>query len=515
MSIRRFLRWPRRLLAVAASLGAATLLVVPVSAASAHSSAASADPSVCPFFAMAAVRFHPPIQSDEKAGYPMWFINGNPAAQSQGLLVHAQFPYAAWTAWSTYDLVNVFPHAVINDENIQPDQGSTNPFLVGNQILAPVRNFTLLVLPDNFDPSRLAPSLRSIPASNTMTFPAAGAALVERVYEPLLGYDRIGNAGPTHTPTPVAQTVSLTTGRPASCEPSNLVPPRLQRVPNTPVGNDSAPDGLGGGGGFGIGPGPNAPRSLYGPKPNPSLVEFFRPGLFDAPAPDVSSVPAPDNCAGYLTAKLNPRQIALVRVPKLPTYFKRSGVTSGSTYPQTNVAYVSFNTYGAAVGRYTPGSPDTMGLGNEDIHTDTTGGATFVVWPRNLTRVQQQAVFAYAQLHGWNLIRGNSDGRVYGDTLYIRNKGADPNYLGGYTPNANRPGAPCFRGGPNNPGLPDSVPYRAIGERWAATPSEMGSATPQGVECTTAGLLGGTCLARLIVHIKQTGGSYFAPPPTP
>ena len=58
--------------------------------------------------------------------------------------------------------------------------------------------------------------------------------------------------------------------------------------------------------------------------------------------------------------------------------------------------------------------------------------------------------------------------------------------------------------------LPFGAGFGTLGAEWAANPSELGSATPQGVECTFAGYVNGTCLNRLKNYIASTGGSYYA-----
>jgi hypothetical protein len=534
-------------LCVAMSLGAASA----VAQSSNLPDPAVGSDSVCPFAVMAVNRFHPPIQSDPQAGYPLWALKQNPDAQVQfdqkALVVRAQFPYAAWMAWSTYELVNAFPYSVLNQQNIVPDPGSLNPFKEGTRVYARNRHYTLMVLPDTYesvpgDPasppvySRLPADLQQIknvlyrPANDTpihsvtgetagTDVTGAGANVTERVYAPFPGYDRVGNHGPTHTPMPKLFAVSLDNGTAANCAPNNLIPPKAQHNPAQPVDPGPPPPGLFGTDGFGPGAGPQGSHSQYGPKPNPRLVQFFRPGLFDAPAADVPSVPPPDKCAGYLTAQLNDRQIALVRLPHVPTFIDVNTLTPASVFTQKEVGYVSYNIYGSEFGNYRPGDPTTMGVNDALMLQDTTGGMTLVVWPRvgpYSGRAARRLIWSIAGNNGWAVVQGNVNGRVYGDKLFVRQKGTAPEYRGGYTPNDFRPGVPCFRdsakinAGKGLPIVPPDAPYSSVPAAYAAKPSETGSGTPQGVECTLSQYTTGVCLARLKQYIKSTGGSYFA-----
>jgi hypothetical protein len=503
---------PARSLAflVAGLLSVAVLLVN--SGGAKAQGAPATDPSACPYVIMSTVHFRPPIQSDQHAGYPMTFLSTAKTAGT-AVVIKAQFPYAAWVQWYTYNALQdgAIPTFALQRADITPDAGSTNPFVVGNPMLAQNRSYTLLVVPDGTDRSTLPANLQAIPASNVMTRVATGANwnITERIYAELPNYDRTGSFGPTNTPLPVFTLVSLQTGEPISCADANLVPAKVIHDPSKPAGKSESELGFGlGDGGFGLPAGPKAPKSLYQPKPNPRLVEFFRPGLLDAPAPDVPSIPPPDNCSGYLSARLNVNQIALVRVPKVPSYTPVTGLEPSTPYPDTDVTYVSYNSYGTSLGNYQPGSPNTMGLGNTDILTDATGGATMLVWPRAMPRRERQTVFAVARTQQWNLIRGNTTGRVYANGMIIRLKGASPTYKGGLTPNANRPGVPCYQNPEDKGGMPAGTAFRNIPVSYAAVPSMMGSATPQGVQCTSRALLSGRCLTRLKRHIRQTGGNY-------
>jgi hypothetical protein len=128
----------------------------------------------------------------------------------------------------------------------------------------------------------------------------------------------------------------------------------------------------------------------------------------------------------------------------------------------------------------------------------------------------RRTVFAYARANGWNLLQGNTAGPQYTFALLLRLNGPAPTYQGGLYPSNYRTGAPCMNG-PQSTLDPFDLTQVAPGTPWSdipdgfiATPPMLGESTPQGVQCTVAGYLGGQCLNRLMDHIDSTGGAYWA-----
>lgn len=504
-----------RLVRAGTTIAALAALALPSGASAFDAPSPTADSS-CSYLVMAVTNNIPPIQSDPRAGYPLTLLKQE-ATEDTALVITGSFPYATWMQWYTYTGIKegALPTFALNQKSIVPDEGSTNPYVPGNPIYAADRKYSILVTADGTDMDSLPENLKSIP--NRMTRVTTGDSwnTTLRVYNPLPGYDRVGAFGPTNTPLPVYTLVSLKTGEPISCKGASLVPNVVAHDPSKPVGNDESQLGFGlGNGNWGLPPAEDAPETLYPPKPNSNLVEFFRPGLLGAPAPDVATVPPPDNCSGYLTARLTQDQFALIRIPKVPTFIDSSKLTSSSTYPgDTDVAYMSYMSYGSTLGSYVPNDPNTNGLNTNLVKQDATGGATILVWPRKLSFTDRAWVFAYARSKGWNLVRGNADGNRYANTMIIRYKGASPTYGGAFTPNANRPGVPCYQNPVDQGGLPPGTDFQDVPASYAAVPSMTGSATPQGVQCVTIqSLVKGNCERSLRNHIKETGGSYVAGP---
>jgi hypothetical protein len=241
----------------------------------------------------------------------------------------------------------------------------------------------------------------------------------------------------------------------------------------------------------------------FAPTLNPDLIEFTRPPL--VPGADVSSIPPPDNCAGYLGAGTDPSRIGLIRMPHVATWFDTTHLTPTTPFVQEETTYISFSMYGAAVGIYDPTRPQSGSFANQQLLVDSTGGSTIVVWPRSLTLAEQSQVFAYAQQRNWVLMRGSQAGPLTTANLLIRLKGDSPTYQGGYTPTAYRTGVPCYFN--DHPGAAWSA---VSGSEFVASPQNIGTGAPQGVNCTVQSFLSGACLTELQAYISSTGGNYYA-----
>lgn len=448
-----------------------------------------------------------PLQPDPAAAYS--YVAPKITDQPIALEITGAFPYAAWMSWTVYTDVKggLQPFSVVQDAAITPDAGSTNPFVVGNMVLAAERQYRLLVLPQGVDAKSIASSLQGIPASNVLTRPndASYFLLANRVYNAFPGYNLGGAGGTADIPMPSVRAVDYQTGAKVDCGPINLLPsPRAPSDMPTAYTHTPAPVTLPGGNQpFGV-ESASDPKGQAAPTFNSHLIEFTRPPIL--PGADVPSVPPPDHCAGYLGAATSTTQIGLIRMPHVATWFDTSHLTNASTFQQREATFISFTQYGTALSTYQPGQPTTGSLGNQQLLVDKSGGATIVVWPRSLTRAQQHQVFSYAHSHGWALIRGDRPGKLTTANLFIRMKGASPSYQGGYTPTSERQGVPCYFN--NHP--KDTHWYSIHGQKYVAAPGNIGPGAPQGVNCSAAEFLSGDCLNRLKAHISTTGGSYTA-----
>jgi hypothetical protein len=464
---------------------------------------------------MAVTAFAPKSQADPLAGYPAYFFKQTPA--NIGHVITADFPYGAWMSWTTYDLTsNAPPFNVLGRTQIEPDPGNVNPYIPGQPTFAPNRAYTMLVVPDGTvgntlpDGSTLAPALAAIPNRITRSTEVAWT-ISERVYAAFPGYNQAGLHGPTNTQAPTVVQTNLNTGTSEACS-LNALPERLQ-TPFDQVGNTNNDlNIIMAGLSAGLLPQENGSRIYYPPKPDPRLVQFFRTSLAAAPAPDVPVWPATGPgaaCTGYLAAKLNQNQIALIRVPKPPGFFDTNNLDPDMVTPSPDVSYYSYNTYGAELGTYEGARYRTMSANSTNVRLDRTGGLTIVVWPREgpLSRAPiTAAIVALARANGWMILRGNSDGFQYADMMFVRFKGTNANYPYSFTANNATDGVPCFYDDPANA----DAPFETVPASYAAVPSMTGPATPQGVQCGLVEYVSGRCLARLKAHISSTGGSYYA-----
>lgn len=452
--------------------------------------------------------FRFPLQPDPHAAYT--YVVPRITDASVGFEITGDFPYAAWTEWMVYTGLGAGaqPFSVVKDSAITPDTGSVNPFVPGTRVLSERRAFRLLVLPKGTDQSTLGGSLRDVPASNVLTSPTDGRSFVlaNRVYNAFPGYNQGGAAGPTNTPFPTVRAVDLATGEGTDCSSLNLVPD--PKPPTEMPTEDTVPTGavtLADGSTLGVGPGGGSTGTTgaeYAPALDPALIEFTRPPLL--PGADVSTVPPADSCAGYLGAATSTTQVGLIRIPEVATWFDTTALDDSSVFVQEEATYVSLTQYGAAASTYAPGRPTTASLANEQLLLDASGGSTVVVWPRTLTADQQQQLVAHAAEQGWAVMRAGEQGEVTTANLFLRMKGTSPSYQGGFTPTADRAGVPCWFDDHTS-----STSWSDVtGDQYVASAQNIGSAAPQGVNCSLQDVLGGQCLAQLKSHISATGGSY-------
>jgi hypothetical protein len=441
-----------------------------------------------------------PLQPDAHAAYSA--IVPSVTTDPIAYVIKGPMPYASWMSWMVYDSKAV-GFSLQKGEEIVPDAGSTNPFVVGNQLMAPSRNYTVLILPKGA--TGVDPTLQAIPNMIETPDPADPASgnwslIVNRVYNAFPGYDLAGARGATNTPFPSVTAVNYKTGEPVDCAQYNLLPNNGKPPTETPAEPGNVPiPGL-----VRLKTGETIPIGFHGfqqaPQIDPDLITFTRPPLL--PGADLPSVPPPDSCAGYLGARTDPNRIGLIRVPKLPSTLVTTDVDETSTFVQKDVTFYSFDMYGALRQEYAPGFPRNASIGNQQVLNDGTGGATIVVWPRDLPLAEKDQVVALARSNSWTLMRGGADGPVTSANMLVRMKRADPNYP------SRTSNLPCFFDN-----QPPRTPWSELQNAADPTPfvasfNTLGAGAPQGVNCTVEEFLNGTCLANLKSYISSTGGSY-------
>ncbi len=424
--------------------------------------------------------FRFPLQADPRCAYSYVLIPKLPRGIPVGFLIEAEFPYAVWFSWTIYG-ENALAVSLLSDQYIVPDGDSTNPFVNGNSVFAPERRYRLLLLPADMPPGRtIAPSLADIPDKNvrTIAFDDSMTAVAYRVYQAFPGYNLGGSGGPTNTPFPSVYAINYETGERLDCTKYDAVPPTLGHLPtDTPDVYNI----------YGTTPDQSKEQNLhsladtmsllripgfaalqskagwqYAPEIDRRLVTFTRVPL--APGADVSSMPPPDSCAGYLGARVDPRRIALIRIPHVASVFETELLTENTTFPgDAQAAYISLTMYGADVGTYEPDKADSGSLANAEFQLDATGGTTIVVWPRHLPAHKRKQLFAYAERKGWALIKGGRVGPLTTANLLLRLKRANKNYYGAYTPLP--PVPPTSLGAPACPVTSTTFPRVRCGRR--------------------------------------------------
>jgi hypothetical protein len=454
-----------------------------------------------------------PLQDDPHAAYS--YVIPKVTKDPIGFVVSGPFPYAAWTSWTVYN-GNFQPYSVVEDDDIKPEQGSENPFVPGTPVLSKDRSFRLLVLPRGANGSDVDESLRGIPGANRLASPSSGRffVLANRVYNAFPEYNRGGAAGPTKTPFPKVEAVDYETGERVDCTKQNLLPsPKPPTdMPTISPGESQSPAAIELVDGTRVNLGEQAAARgvgskisgvQYAPELDPDRIEMTRLPLL--PGADVSSIPPPDNCAGYLGAATSTTKVGLIRMPHVARWFNTTNLSPKTPFRQEQTDYISFTQYGNGLGVYDPGSPNTGSLGNQELKVDPTGGSTILVWPRVLEPRERARVFAYAKHSGWAILRGGDKGPVTTANLLVRLKGASDSYSGRYSPSSDEPGVPCYFDDHPNARWSDLT-----GQKYVASAQNIGPGAPQGINCEVSDVLDGTCLRDLKAYIAQTGGSYAA-----
>jgi hypothetical protein len=499
------------------------------SGAGVASSTSAAASNVCPQVVdWSSVDFYP-IQPSFSAGYQLFAQRNDSSTAHVGYVLSGDFPYSNWMAWYVYTLKGV-PTAKLADSDIKPDSGSTNPTVNGNPVLASPRAYTIDFMPAA-TPSSVISSMRSA-GKNVMLLPpqkgaangTPSAAIVGRSYWPFSGYNRSGYQGPTNTPFPELRAYQIAsdgtlTNTPVSCAfhtGASNVPAKLAfdvataqhyisfvHAPKqvTYAAPRDLPDQL-------VFTGGEIGRQKA-PRPNPEAVSFYRNPIVAAPYADVESVPGygnpPDACGGYVMADLLNNHIALVRIPKVPTFANYANATSSTlnNSSRVNVQFYSVVLYGATKQVDKPGSPQNSQIGNTEILKDATGGATVVVYPPNISESQLNQIVALAHKNGWNILHGGTETAFAPDAMVVREKGQNKNWKYALSANPVTPGAPCPQTTNTSLDMTHDPPSAAVTQH-----NGMGLTAPQGAECTINEFLNGTCLTRLKNIISSSGGVY-------
>jgi hypothetical protein len=506
--------------------------------ASPGATSAAAGGNACPMVWDASTASFYPIQPSFSAGYTAAAMKLNDTTASWAYVVSGDFPYAYWMSWYMYSTKGV-PLYKIGDAEITPDQGSTNPYVTGNPILAPTRHYHIYFMPST-TPASVVQQMQA-EGKNVALMPAvgsdAGVTIVSRVYWPLsydgLGdYDRFGYRGPTNTPphTLTAYLTDPTTGAltdtPVSdCGSQSQLPQVAWYDPetNSPIisfedASPPADDQLTDLPHFLLQTGSvaGALGAEFPPEPVPDEVQFYRNVAANSPYADVASAPAqgdpPDACGGYVFANLPNDVVSLIRVPQIPTFPDYQGATASTLNNSADfdLKFYSIVIYGAQKQADALGSVENSQIGNRQVLVDADGGATVVLYPRSATSDQVAAIDAVAKANGWNILKSGIQTDKAPNLLVVREKGPSDTWANSLSPNSATAGAPCPQ--TTDPSLPlaQDPPSAQVTQS-----NGMGLAAPLGANCSVDDFMSGACLATLGQKITQGGGVWSSTSSTP
>lgn len=511
-------------------------------AGAAKTSGTTAVPAVsggeCPYVLDESKADFYPIQPSFSAGYLMAVQKLNSTTQDWAYVVKGDFPYSNWTAWYLYDLKGV-PQFKFSDASIEPDEGSTNPFVQGNPILAPARSYTLYFMPAT-TPASVVSDMQA-DGKNVAVMPAVGStdgvSIVSRSYwsfgnDGLGDYDRSGYGGPTNTPYPTVEAVTtdpetgeVTDTGVSDCGSQSELPQKLwydrdtgkpavtfedATPPSSKLASSDLPKFL-----VQTGSASGSLGSEFPPAPVADEVQFYRNVASEAPYADVQSAPPagdpPDACGGYVMANLPNDVVSVVRVPEVPSYPDYQGATAATTNDRDayDVQFYSVVIYGADKQLDAYGTVENSQLGNRQIVEDADGGATFVLYPNGASDAQIEKISAVAKANGWNLLKSGRQTDAAPNLLVIREKGQNPKWTNALSANEVTQGGPCPQSTDPAVKLPEDPPSAAVTQD-----NGMGLTAPAGQNCAVDAFLSGDCVEKLSSRLAQNGQVWSAGQPT-
>jgi hypothetical protein len=375
-----------------------------------------------------------PVQMDTHAAYRIFVFRSDGTV---GYRLRSEFPYAAFLSFAVYQDTLVYDARL--DYNIEQDSGSINPFIPGELVNADNRSYTVTVLPEGTVPDSSMPNAIFMPRPADISSPVL-VVLVQRIYlaEPKVK-DRFGGVE-----APTIEPFEVSTLAPASC----------------PSGDYSAVVNQ-----FGSFSG-NFSQS---PLPRNGKIEFYRPPVSMVPFADGDHATTAQDCTGYLMATVYPTELAVVRLPAIPTFFDNTHTKKKTVFEMTDVRYLSFGSYGASPLR----ASDNENVAGPDLKTLPDGSTAFVVIPGRLPRSLKAQVTGKANQLGYNVMPLADEGLKLYPFLIYRNKVAAPGFVGDIHNVA------CYQG-------PD---FSQAPSTDAASPANMQQYAPYGVECSVLDFL--------------------------
>jgi len=501
--------------------------------ASATATSAAVSGNVCPQVFDASEADFYPIQPSFSAGYTVAAQKLDSTTANWAYVISGEFPYSQWMAWYLYDSKGV-PLFKFSDSAITPEAGSTNPFVVGNKILAAPRSYKIYLMPST-TPGSVVSSMQG-EGKNVAVMPSGsttpGVSIVGRSYWSFsnynLGdYDRFGYHGPTNTPPPTltafltdTKTGELTQTPVSDCGSASQLPQKAWYNPKTnspivtfkdaPVPTEQElsdiPHWL-----VQTGSVVGSMGKEFPPAPVAEEVQFYRNVAGTTPYADVQAAPAPGNppdaCGGYVMANLPNDVVSLVHIPKIPTFPVYTGADSSTVNQSSNyeVQFYSIVSYGATKQVDAVGSTDNSQIGNTQIKVAPDGSVTVVLWPQSATAAQVDQIAAVAAANHWNVLKSGVQTALAPNNLVIREKGQNKQWKNALSANDVTQGAPCPQSANPSLPLPQDPPSAAVTQF-----NGMGLTAPQGQNCPIEEFLSGACLAAFGKRLASSGAKWSA-----
>ncbi len=377
-----------------------------------------------------------------------------------------QFPHATYFNFTSYnDVWQIYnANEAINDRQIVPDPGSTNPYIPRNLIAAEPRNYTVWVWPEGVPvPAGLGPNVMQYP-----TVPidprdtGARWSLAMRQYGTQPGFLPINF-------TPTVTAVSTTTLQPVRC------PLRVRGTYASQIQSGLAKIRV-------VGPVVGAPTA-----PD-NHIWFTR--IPEQSGLGTDGYPA-DGCLGYLLGKLSNTELSVVTYP-VANYFDNLNLAPGAVMQDWNYQWTSL---------IVAGFPFIRGVNQNDplVHPRQTLTSVFLPGiPHRLPLAQEIAVRRAAAQMGFTVTQIQPDpkfthqplaGFIPYPDLLVRQKGIWPTFKGGTN------AVPCWTN-PHNPETAgnnwldyDKQHPLSWWAKYSSQPSNMGPYSIQGVRESVAEFL--------------------------
>lgn len=416
--------------------------------------------ATCPeWFTMASDFTRFPEQFDTHAAYS-FFAMDQPPGNSIGIRSDAYYPNVAYFAYATYTTANGKLFKSLLDKDIAPLPGSTNPFVFGAKVAASPRQYRMYALPSG------SPLLGKL-AESTIELPGNGTLTV-RNYLPPPGYNAVGG-----------KSKDLAADLPWLTAVSAV---DLEETVCPGAANTGAPS-------------PSMPQAKAFQPPSPAAdgkIGFYRTLQEGTPFPEGETR---DKCTKYLSATLDPKKLAVLRIPKLANTFDNRNVNASTVFLPTEARYISLGLTGASKTYRT--STVTYGSSTYQLYGSmegnemkrVNGGAYFVVIPSSLSSVETSVVLRQATARGYNVMTMPEAGAAVQPFAVLRMKVPQEGFRG------DPESAPCEEAGLDAVTPEDS----ASGDPTKA----MGEYAPSGQTCDVTEFLNGSC-----------GAIPSAPPPT-